>query len=298
MTAEESITEPNIDVHLSEGAINVPLSLDQELTLDPKLTDKLASITKQDLIDILTSVSNSGEGFWPWVHDNQIFAAGLCAIAAAFVALGGSWLLARSPLKQDREKAQREVDNKKKVWEGKKRFLVFDTFNAATDASQYIHFLAGYIHNLDDDETPPEGHIFKKEPNFAEIEKHLDSVNLHTSSYPLNEDDLMYLSDDEMKVLHEIGFKVAYLKSRTKDVKEVCDSFLKDYALGEHPDETTNQVQAKQYKLVKEDVKTFAEEAKQLEDLALKFAKIFAPEIGNEMEAARNRAATQGGGDD
>ena len=117
-------------------------------------------------------------------------------------------------------------------------------------------------------------------------------INLHTSSYPLNEHDLMYLSDDEMKLLHEIGFKVAYLKSRTKDVKEVCDSFLKDYAHGEHPDKTTNEVQAKQYSLVKEEVKVFAKEAKQLEDLALKFAKTFAPEIGHEMEMARNKTAS------
>lgn len=287
MAVEESIKEPNIDVHISEGAINLPFSFDQELTLGPKLTDKLASITKQDLIDILASLTNSNESFW--LQDYQVLAAGLCAILAAYLALRGSRLIANSPLKLDEQKSQREADNKKKIWEGKKRFLVFDTLNAATDASQYIHFLAGYIHNLDDDETPPEGHIFKKEPNFSEIEKHLDSVNLHTSSYPLNEDDLMYLSDAEMKVLHEIGFKVAYLKSRTKDVKEVCDSFLMDYALGEHPDEITNEVQAKQYDLIKEDVKTFAEEAQDLEDLALKFAKIFAPEIGNEMEQARKK---------
>lgn len=256
-----------------------------------------------DMPQLMEWVSKTFHPETSWLQDHQLLVTGLCAIAAAGLALLGSIFLARSQvdagLKLDKQKSDREDKIALKAWEGKKRFLVFDVLNASTDASKYIHYAAGYIHNFEDDETPTEYMIFRKEIAFDEIDNALDRVSVRASFYPLKEEELRYLTDDEMSVTKQLDFFVASLKSKSQDMREMWQKFLDHYrpeefylSISQPPEDFANAmaIQNSMYALVKDEVQALVDEAKKLEKLCLKFAQTLAPEIGKEWEEARAKA--------
>jgi|GEM_PF-2852207 len=306
MTGEaSSIATSDADVIVKSIPIKIDVTIPHDgmtttLSIDKSLNDLFSKITKQDFIDIISALHDKGHTFW--LQDYQFLAAGLCAIAAASIAYLGVRYSSRTLLKIEKEKHDRVQSENMQVWERKKRFFVFHVLNASAEVEKYVEYVSRHIKYADgDDEMPDEFYVFRSDLTldeqcdlyFQNIYDALERISFQKSAYPLHEHEIKYMRDEELEELNSLGFRIASLQAKSKEIQDICRRLLKNWVPDIPDKEWQRFIQDDAHKLVQVEINTLTEETQKLMDLIAGFARIFAPEIAKKWEEVRNQVRTR-----
>ncbi len=262
------------------------------VSLDSSWIDFISDPNKKKIVDLLTEINPKVSGNWLDTH--QVFATGLCAITTALIAFAGVWLTTRTQriIEGDRyDKAQAE---KRAVCAKKKSFLVFDIIQAFGEVDKFVNQIAQHLTYVDEGDAPDEYYVFRSDLTLAEqsdlyfknIYDALERISIKKSAYPIQENEIQYLSDEELELLNDLDFRIKSLQTRSREIQAICKKLLISWVPEGLPDTDFQRfVQDDAQKLVQNEIKLLISETKRMVHFTVKFAKIFASAIGSKYEA-------------
>lgn len=278
-TPAPDVTEPlppiEVELILPDEAINVTAKLSHNAI------DALASITKQDIFDVILQYSAQNDG---WIYNHQVLITGLCALVAAIIAY-------YAPKALERQKRKSIAEEKERVWISKKHFIITDMTNNIYNAVSYTKDAVDHIEYINKFHSS-EPQLSIQMPDKDKIFTALDGANLKGALFPLEEENIQYLTENERRFFTLTKFRTEYIKLLVEKMYQRWERHLHLMKLcnaaGESPWGDNDVVF--NWGHVNANAKAAFAATRELSNHVDEFSHKFTPEIGKEMAAAKEKA--------